>query len=203
MRITEIDPTTATREEMIDYLVNHFKYHTLHSWNQSTSYAHCVKVNHLDGLTNAERDKLYDLVQADDFYDEINFLMNEFAIFHKHAYQVGFNGRSGGYIVLYQGGKHADGRIYTKPGLSMDQGETFADWDDDSIRARVELVREFDDLIVNIFDHVKDMIERYDVVEEIVMVPKKFKALKERESSEGPPPYDAATATGMYDPEGA
>jgi len=33
------DATQATKEEMIAFLRDHFRYYTMNSWNRSTSYA--------------------------------------------------------------------------------------------------------------------------------------------------------------------
>lgn len=101
---TKVD--LRNKREMIDFLTNHFRYNTMNSWNHSTSYAHNVKVYNL-GLTREQEDKLWDMIECEDFYDEINYLKNDFASVHNYSWQVGFNGKSGGYLVLYQG--------YTKP----------------------------------------------------------------------------------------
>lgn len=90
------------RKEMVEFLTSHFRYNTANSWNNSTSYAHNVKIYNL-GLTEEQKDKLYDMIDTDEFYDEINFIIHDFDEDHNHEWQVGFNGRSGGYLVLYQG----------------------------------------------------------------------------------------------------
>ena len=38
---------SMTRKQMIDFLSDHFRYHTMNSWNNATSYARCVKLNRL------------------------------------------------------------------------------------------------------------------------------------------------------------
>lgn len=92
-----------SRESLTDFLCNHFRYSTMNSWNLSTSYAHNVKIHRL-GLTNTQQNKAFELLETDNFYDNLNGLINNFDYEHDHQWQVGFNGRSGGYIVLYQGG---------------------------------------------------------------------------------------------------
>ena len=69
-----------------------------------TSYANNVKIYNL-GLTSEERDKAYELIDLPETYDEFEWLFECFAQDHNYAYQVGFNGRSSGYLVLYQGGR--------------------------------------------------------------------------------------------------
>ncbi len=91
------------REAMIDFLKNHFRYDTMNGWNRSTSYANNVKIDRI-GLTHEQEMKLYDIMNIDGAYDEINDKIWEFGYAHDWKWQVGFNGRSGGYLVLYKGG---------------------------------------------------------------------------------------------------
>lgn len=96
------------RAEMINFLKNHFRYHTMNSWNKSTSYANNVKIYNL-GLTREQENQIYELLETEGGYDNINFLIEEFESDHDYKWQVGFNGRSGGYLVLYQGGRKDSG----------------------------------------------------------------------------------------------
>ena len=93
-----------SRKKMIEFLTNHFRYPTANSWNHSTSYAHNMKIYNL-GLSKEIEDKLWNMLDCEDVYDTINELINDFAINHDFIWQAGFNGRSGGYLVLYSGGK--------------------------------------------------------------------------------------------------
>lgn len=90
-----------SRKEMIEFLTNHFRYDTMNSWNRSTSYANKVKIHSVipSSLTN----KVYELMESEDFYDNLNWILQDFDMEHNYRYQVGFNGRSSGYIVLYEG----------------------------------------------------------------------------------------------------
>lgn len=133
------------REEMIDYLKSHYRYHTLNSWNNSSSYAHDVKIHRL-GLPPGLKDKAYEAIEAEDYQQDVRHLVGEFDAYHGYEYQAGFNGRSGGYLVLYQGGRRADGSIFCWPGRSLDQGEDFSDWDDFDLLKRVQIVESFDKL---------------------------------------------------------
>ena len=92
-----------TKKEMIDFLSNHFRYDTMSSWNKSTSYANNVKVYNC--IPNKLQSKVFELMDCEDFYDNINWLLDDFNRENDYQYQTGFNGRSGGYIVLYNGGK--------------------------------------------------------------------------------------------------
>lgn len=91
-----------SRTEMTDFLQNHFRYNTMNSWNNSTSYACNLKVYRL-GLTSEIENKLYDMVCVQGFFDALKPLTDAFAEAHNYRWQAGMNGRSGGYLVLYQG----------------------------------------------------------------------------------------------------
>jgi transcription elongation factor Elf1 len=207
---TKVD--LRSRKEMVDFLTNHYRYDTMNGWNCSTSYAHNVKIHKL-GLTSSQIDKAYELLDIEETYDEINCLLNEFAEDHNYVWQVGFNGRSGGYLVLYQGERKAldyksrcthcgqlnyktveetkgsarcgrcgaEARVnltspimqsVTYPGRSTDMGEDFEDWDMYSLKQRVKLVQDFDELcdrcletFVYLIDNAQIEEEEYEVVE--------------------------------------
>ena len=91
-----------SRKAMECFLKNHFRYNTMNSWNCSTSYANNVKVYNLC-LSGEQENKLYSMMEVDEFYDLINDDLMLFALEHDYRWQVGFNGRSGGYLVLYKG----------------------------------------------------------------------------------------------------
>ena len=92
-----------SRGAMIQYLENHFRYSTMNSWNRSTSYANCVKVHRLD-LAKEIMDKAFDMLDCSEIYDVFNRLLRDWADAQDWEWQVGFNGWSGGYLVLYRGG---------------------------------------------------------------------------------------------------
>ena len=93
-----------SRRAMTDFLRNHFRYHTMNSWNRSTSYACNLKITHL-GLDSLTLNKLFDLIQVPQFYAELQDLIEAFNQAHSYLWQAAWNGRSGGYLVLYQGGQ--------------------------------------------------------------------------------------------------
>lgn len=102
----EIDK--RSRRAMTEYLRDHFRYNTMNGWNNSTAYAHNLKIHHL-GLEREITNKLFDLIQTEDFYEPIRDLIDEFGADHNYQWQAGFNGRSGGYLVLYQGEQKPSG----------------------------------------------------------------------------------------------
>lgn len=98
----------ANRKRWVDFLSNHFRYYTMNSWNRSTSYARNVKIYNLK-LDAKTRSRAYDLLEISEAFEEVNRLIDDFAREHDYSWQAGFNGRSDGYIVLYQGGTKDSG----------------------------------------------------------------------------------------------
>ena len=98
----EVD--TTDRKAMVDFLKSHFRYYTMNSWNRSTAYANNVKIYNL-GIEDKEvEDKMYSLTYmsedtADVFFD-VHELVRGFV--RDTGYDAGFNGRSGGYLVMYE-----------------------------------------------------------------------------------------------------
>lgn len=91
-----------SRRAMTLFLQNHFRYYTMNSWNQSQSYACNLKIYRL-GLEKEITDKLYDMIQSEEFFYFLNDLLEDFNAKHNYHWQAAMNGRSGGYLVLYQG----------------------------------------------------------------------------------------------------
>lgn len=92
-----------SRKAMADFLTGHFRYDTMNSWNRSTSYANCVKIHRLD-LTPEQMEQAWEMLECEEVFDAIHTLTREWAAEREWRWQVAFNGRSGGYLVLYQGG---------------------------------------------------------------------------------------------------
>ncbi len=101
-----------SRKAMTDFLSGHFRYSTNSSWNHSTSYACNMKIHNL-GLDYETVDKLYDMLRVSEFFDGIDGLIRQFGERHQFRWQASWNGRSGGYLVLYQGVmKNSEHRSY-------------------------------------------------------------------------------------------
>ena len=202
------------REDMIDFLTKHFRYNTLNSWNQMTSYANDLKITHLE-LPSEVVNRIFDAMDCENAYDEINNCIDEWNETHDD-YHVGFNGRSGGYLVLYNaetkpsefksycplcgqrnyksvkdsgcrcGRCGAESRVdYTMQPMtksisyaSIDQDEDFEDWADMSLKERVEIVEDFDQLCDSIVHLAIELATDNAIVEETVMIPKKVRRLK-------------------------
>lgn len=142
------------RESIVKYLKNHFRYDTMRSWNRSTSYANCVKIHYLNLPTDVE-DLAWDLVCGNfecpdwDFFVEDSF----FQFLKETGYSCGFNGRSSGYIVLYETGTDASGKTVVYPGRGIDMDADFDDeeeWSLNDLQKRAELVQAFDKMCDNL-----------------------------------------------------
>lgn len=90
-----------SKKAMIDFLVNHFRYSTMNSWNRSTSWANNLKVHRV--IPSKLQDKVFEMMDCERFYDDINWLISEYDEENNHYIQAGFNGRSSGYLVMYEG----------------------------------------------------------------------------------------------------
>ncbi len=94
-----------TRKEMIAFLTDHLRYSTANSWNGGNSYAVKIKMHSLS-LTEKERARVYEAFGVEDCLEESGFngIIEAFGFNRDQIWQIGTNGRSGGYCVLYQGG---------------------------------------------------------------------------------------------------
>lgn len=97
------------------------RYYTMNSWNRSKAPAFNLKVYKV--IPRDLQDKVFEQMEAEDFYAEINLLISEFKEKHNFAWQAGFNGRSGGYLVLYKGEQDESGRIGVYPGKNIEVSE--------------------------------------------------------------------------------
>lgn len=166
----EKEVNIENRQEMVDFLVNHFRYFTMNSWNRSKSYAHNIKVCNL-GIDNEETlNKAYDIigqnVDKTEMYDEMQTAIYDFT--SKTNFEIGFNGRSGGYIVLYYTELDENGQTRVFPGRNFgsNKPEYFDEWEDSEIKELVELVQEFDKLTDELREIFISYAENAEIVEE-------------------------------------
>jgi len=158
-------PTDSGR--MIAYVSGHFRYWTGNSWNQSTSYAHNVKIPRL-GLDSETRDKCYAALDIPQAFDEVNEILEDFAVRHNYAWKISFNDRSGGYLVLYQGGVK-DNKSFVYPVRGV--GEM--DWvDGDFLTDLVDVIWDFDETCQRAVEVFVEFAVSHTVVEEEIMVSK-------------------------------
>ena len=142
------------------------KYYTMNSWNLSTAPAYNLKIYNV--IDNNLRDKVYEMLECEDFYFEINDLIHNFDIKHNHKWQAGFNGRSGGYLVLYTGGKHKDDRPFSYPGKDIDEKDVPTD-----------VLRSFRQLALDIVKTTEYMAKNRKVEDEEYTVTRNRKVLTE------------------------
>lgn len=141
------------------------RYYTMNSWNLSKSLAYNLKIYNV--INNNLQDACYDLMNVDFFYEDyINPLIEDFESKYNYEWQAGFNGRSGGYLVLYTGGIK-DGRRFCK----------FGNIEDDEVPTQVK--KDFRKLAVDIVKTAEYMAKNFKVTEEEILVPKKVKVLQE------------------------
>lgn len=167
MYYKEVDMTK--RSELVNFLKKHFRYNTMRGWNRSTSYANCVKIHCMD-LPKDVQDKAWELICGEyECLDWDCIIEDTFYVFRKETgYACGFNGRSGGYIVLYETGVDNTGKSVVYPGRSIDMYADFDDeeeWDMERLQRRVRLVQKFDQMCDNLRDELIHILRNSDVEE--------------------------------------
>ena len=83
-------------KQMFNFLKSHFTYWTMNSWNRLWSIANDVKLYNLK--LSGDWSVALDLLDAGE-YENINWMIQDWAKEHS-GYEVCFNGRCGGYLVL-------------------------------------------------------------------------------------------------------
>ena len=150
-------------KSMFNFLNNHFMYDTMNSWNGLKSIANNVKIYNLK-LEGDEWQALAAL-ERDDYFT-VNDMIEDWEYEHKY-YRVGFNGRSGGYLVLYN--KDNNRCVIPDRLIGYDSYEDFKEdykyygtMEDAKyeLREYVELVRDFDKLCDKIRDYVNELSKR-------------------------------------------
>lgn len=153
----------SNTKSMFNFLNDHFMYDTMNSWNGLKSIANNVKVYNLK-LEGDEWEALHAL-ERDDYFN-INSMIEDWEYDHK-GYKVGFNGRSGGYLVLY----NANDNRCAIPDRLIGY-DSYEDFKEDykyygtmkdakyELREYVELVRDFDKLCDELRDYVNELSKR-------------------------------------------
>jgi hypothetical protein len=95
-------PTTV--KDKLAFLKGHFRYYTTNSWNRLHSYAVNIKVSRLN-LTHEQSGACYDMLSSDDAMRGFRDCLELLEIETDYTFQIGINGRSDGYAVLYTGGR--------------------------------------------------------------------------------------------------
>ncbi|HFI0144863.1 TPA: hypothetical protein ACGOR8_001940 [Streptococcus suis] len=156
-----------SKQGMIDFLKDHLTYSTMNYWNKSNSYANNVKVYNLD-LDEDIEEKLYKYVYEEVEIYELDYILREMkeSFAREWGYYPGFNGRSGGYIVLYNT-CIVDGKRETYPGRPFQT--VLDDYEDiilSELREEVELVQAFDKWVDELLQKIVDYLSTIGIVEE-------------------------------------
>lgn len=157
--------------EMFDFLKNHYTYYTLNSWNGFKSIANNVKIYNLD--INGDCYKLLEILELDNYFT-INAIINEWEESHK-GYKVGFNGRSNGYLVLYDedNNEHVFDNYQQNfiinaydyedfKNLLHDYGYNLKQYKSELVKM-VELVQDFDNLCDELTTQCQYLLDNYDI----------------------------------------
>lgn len=136
-------------KSMFNFINDHYTYYTLHSWNGLESIANKVKLYNLDLI---DEDKAFELMF--DESDEsglqwaLHTIIEDWEYEHPN-YVIGFNGRSDGYLVLYN--KNNCKSILPE---YLRGFKTYEDWKEyiigyysDTIRGCIPMLREYTELI--------------------------------------------------------
>ena len=93
-------------------------------------------------------------------------------------YDITFNGRSGGYLVLLDTEYNINtGKLQVYPGRSIDADEDFEDWDINALYDRYVLVNKFDKLCDDLRDLLIDYATNGTIKETTYYVPKTIRQL--------------------------
>ena len=150
----------CSSKSMWNFLHDHPKYDTMNSWNGLKSVAHCVKLHKLK--LEGDWYKAYELLDNSDWCD-VNDMIYEWEELHP-GYSVGFNGRSGGYLVLYNKSRYIDVLPDYISGYTYDEYKEYCvDYygtvknHRSNLRYYVDLVRDFDKLCDDLREYVNEL----------------------------------------------
>ena len=167
---TGVDICSA--KSMFNFINNHFTYFTLNSWNGLQSIAHNVKVYNLglDGDWCTALAYLEDENDIGDLQFEISMRIRDWEK-DNPGYTLGFNGRSGGYLVIYN--KENDGRVNCRSILPewLEGFDSYEDWKEyileyyaysvkdmiPELREYVQVIRNFDKFC----DELRELVNEY------------------------------------------
>lgn len=121
------------------------RYWTMNSCNESKSLAYNMKIYNI--FPRKYQDAVYAFMDSPEAYSGVNKLIHTFEHKYNYKWQAGFNGRSGGYLVLYSGGIR-DGVPYCQPGLGIEDDEV-----------PTEVKKDFRKLAVDIYKTVLEEVK--------------------------------------------
>ena len=133
-----------SNKECFEFLANHATYSTLNSWNGLKSIAHNVKLYNLP-LKHDWR--IVEQALEDDDYMSINMTLDDWAIEHD-GFKITFNGRSGGYLVLYN--TYNNCHCFNNQSHSPCMYDDYESWKKDVIEDYGSLKNYHDELVVQV-----------------------------------------------------
>jgi len=167
----------CSAKSMFNFINEHFTYWTMNSWNRLESIANNVKLYnlHLDGDWTVALSYLYDEEDIGGLQQEIRDLIWMWEKDHQ-GYSLGFNGRSDGYLVIYNHDKHS-GHVNFRNILPDDLVgfDTYEDFKENlkewygwtvkdylpELREYTELIRSFDKLC----DDIRALVNEYSLMD--------------------------------------
>ncbi len=144
-------------KQMFEFLKNHFEYPIMNSWNRLYSIANNVKLYNLE-LSGDWYNTLCLLENGE--YENLNWLIQEWLYEHP-GYEIFFNGRSGGYLILKE--KGSNGHVLPDSILNNDTYEEYKDYCKEyygSVRANRDELVQYTTLICE-FDRLCDELRDY------------------------------------------
>lgn len=135
----------CNNKSMFNFLNDHFRYATMNLWNGLYSFANNVKVYKLN--LSGDCWKVLSFLRRD-AYIEVSIMMEDWEAEHP-GYRLGFNGRSDGYIVLYN--KDNARSVFDE----FEGYDTYEDWKED-IKGYGYSVSDFHDRLVELTRLVQD-----------------------------------------------
>ena len=165
---TGIDITND--RQMFWFLKEHFVYPTLNSWNCLYSIANKVKL--YDLRLSGDWCVALSLLESGE-YDTLGFMIHDWMMEHPY-YEVYFNGRSGGYLILKD--RDYNGNLLPESILDCDTYEDYKEWCRDnygSVKANrdelvkfTKLIQDFDKLCDELRDYCDHLSTlRFEVIE--------------------------------------
>ena len=167
---TGVDICSA--KSMFNFINEHYTYYTLSSWNQLQSIAHNVKLYNLklDGDWCTALAYLEDENDIGDLQFEIHERILDWEK-DNPGYTLGFNGRSGGYLVIYN--KEHNNRVNFRNILPewLTGFDSYKDWKEyileyyaysvkdmiPELREYVQVIRNFDKFC----DELRELVNEY------------------------------------------
>ena len=165
---TGIDITNE--RQMFDFLKGHFEYPTMNSWNLLYSIANKVKLHSLE--LSGDWYVALSLLENGE-YDTISCMIHDWMTEHT-GYEVYFNGRSGGYLILKD--RDYNGNLLPESILDSETYEDYKEWCREnygSVRANrdelvrfTKLVQDFDKLCDELRDYCDELSNlKFEVIE--------------------------------------